>query len=145
MYNSLVIFSQSNSIRLQIVILRPIHIDLTFLFLFHACAPYTASNAKYRGYGIDKRKSQIIAWGKMEDIEKRVHFIVSVYDSIYSVSGNLHILHFYYAALLILVFYSQVLCCCCPYVNCVNVHKGGILMSVNKKKSPMYELNCGNV
>lgn len=65
---------------------------------------YTASNAKYRGYGIDKRKSQIIAWGKMEDIEKRVHFIVSVYDSIYSVSGNLHILHFYYAALLILVF-----------------------------------------
>lgn len=52
---------------------------------------HIASIEKYRGYCIDKRKSKIIAVGKMEDIEKRVHFIVSFYDSIYSVSGNLHI------------------------------------------------------
>lgn len=67
---------------------RLIFYCLFFRFSFLPFIVYTASDAKYRGYCIDKRKSQINAGGEMEDIEKCVHFIVSFYGSIYSVSGN---------------------------------------------------------
>lgn len=67
---------------------KPIKFLLSFFSFFYS-SPTTAAVEKYRGYCIDKRKSQIIAVGKMEDIEKCVHFVVSFYGSVYSVSGNL--------------------------------------------------------
>lgn len=49
---------------------------------------FTASIAKHRRYRINQRESEVVAVGKMENIEKRGSFVISVYDTVHSFSGN---------------------------------------------------------